>query len=1377
MRSMSRASLERDDDLLIAGRYRRLNALGKGGAAQVYRVFDTSSGKELALKQLHASASPQLTALFEREYQILAGLKHPRIVEVFDYGRDESGTFYTMELLEGEDLKERAPLPWREACVYLRDAAQALGLLHARKLVHRDVSPRNLWRTPDGGLKLIDFGAVAPFGPVDHVMGTPPLVPPEALSGGALDQRSDLYALGAVAYYLLTGMHAFPANDLRDLPEYWAQTPPLPSQCVAELERADLGDTLPPDLDTLVMALLSADPLARPASTAELIDRLDTLLGARRHSQTQVAEEQLSNTAFVGRRRERRRLRRMLLLASEGRGQSWLIESEPGIGRSRLLREFALSARVAPATVLHVDAGNAFDLYGTAGALALKLLDALPSAALAAARPYAGMLAHVSPRLRERLGVKQLGDAGGELRVRVQAALRDWFLSVAKQHTLVVLVDGLEHIDDGSAAFLLALALERKKARLLLAYATLRDRRREVSAVERALAAQSRRLTLAALAEAETHELLHSVFGQAEHLARLANRLARASGGNPAHIVELTQQLVRRDVIGFAGGSWVLPQEIPNELLSASRDEAVASRLDNVHGDARMLGRVLSLSVGVMSLAQCEALAKSVSEALFRQLGALIDEEILVQEEGGVRFAHERLRLLLLSELELTQRKLVQRALAAHLLAQPNAAPLDRLRAGLHLLDSGDERGGDVVAECAKNLLHEPEKMGPALPALEEALALMRKAGRPKAEQLFLLATLASGGYYVDRRYATRHGETSLETLRQLLSLPLAIELRRFLGRKLALIVALVVAGARFRRMRNNPRVPSFREAMMLLFHNVATLTGTTIICLDPKRARRYADVIEPLTALGPKHVASLMHSYCRALADTVRDACAQVYPRWQEIIALLDSDRPIRGLSDSLRLRYLAGALYARGVLETYADDANAVATAARLDALGMQLYRLSAHQVRTLYYANQGNLKLFEHHRAEAEQLAIQQGTIWQVETWSPSALIVVCLRTHDAMGMKHAAEQLSRISQEVPSLDPYARRSRGTYLVLRKRYNEALPWLEECLADEPRQTFGWGRSHGTLARAYNRLGDHEKARATCLRALACFDEHDLRFVALNLMLETELAIAEAGLGRSDDAKRQLEALLVRHTPNQGPLTLGHIHETFVEVALLTRDGESAKHHLAEMQRWYLGTGAGSLAQRCHVLTARVFPAQRRERMQGEGAQESDLQSTNSSYAALTVDRLLAGGGMLLDQRAHKALQIIAENTRCAHGFLFLLDEHAAPQLIASLKDEHPTAPLVGWLKARFARELEEELTQMLEEDSEPRTGEANVFEHGGTSYRVLLLFAAGARAQGILGAAVMASEDGAPGSCSAEVLGSIARHLQRALRQTKSVITHIS
>jgi hypothetical protein len=273
---------------------------------------------------------------------------------------------------------------------------------------------------------------------------------------------------------------------------------PAPSRRVAQLARPEL-EAIPPELDALVLALLSTNEFARPNSAAEVIDRIDALLGDARPDESEGAEVRLNNVAFVARVPERRRLKRLFTLAAHGRGQACVIESAPGGGRSRGLKELGLAARVAHATVLHA---NAVDddgaLYGTANVLALALLDALPERALAAAAPHAALLAHVSPRLRHRLVATPapLSEVAGELRVQVQEALRAWFMALAVEQPLVVLVDGLERVDDGSTAFLLALVLGCRSARILLACALVRERTREHSLVLRALIKASHRLVV-----------------------------------------------------------------------------------------------------------------------------------------------------------------------------------------------------------------------------------------------------------------------------------------------------------------------------------------------------------------------------------------------------------------------------------------------------------------------------------------------------------------------------------------------------------------------------------------------------------------------------------------------------------------------------------------------------------------------------------------------------------------------------------------------------------------------------------------------------------------------------------------------------------------
>jgi eukaryotic-like serine/threonine-protein kinase len=139
--------------------------IARGGMGEVFAALDQSTGTHIALKRLLTRDAERTTAaLFMREYHALSELRHPCIIEVYDYGVDQQTPYYTMELLDGQDLRELSPVPFRDACRYLRDVASSLALLHARRLLHRDLSPRNVRRTSAGRCKLLDFGAMMPFG-------------------------------------------------------------------------------------------------------------------------------------------------------------------------------------------------------------------------------------------------------------------------------------------------------------------------------------------------------------------------------------------------------------------------------------------------------------------------------------------------------------------------------------------------------------------------------------------------------------------------------------------------------------------------------------------------------------------------------------------------------------------------------------------------------------------------------------------------------------------------------------------------------------------------------------------------------------------------------------------------------------------------------------------------------------------------------------------------------------------------------------------------------------------------------------------------------------------------------------------------------------
>jgi serine/threonine protein kinase len=183
---MSSTARARPDDTpqLIDLRYEVESTLGRGGMSVVYAVRDRNTGARCALKQIEASNEAQRAlhaTQLQHEYAMLGQLSHPSIIKVYDYGVVEARPYYTMELLEGSDLASLAPMPAQQVCKVLREIASALALLHSRRVLHRDTTTGNVRLDAQGNAKLIDFGAMVHMGTAEHVIGTPPYIPPEVL--------------------------------------------------------------------------------------------------------------------------------------------------------------------------------------------------------------------------------------------------------------------------------------------------------------------------------------------------------------------------------------------------------------------------------------------------------------------------------------------------------------------------------------------------------------------------------------------------------------------------------------------------------------------------------------------------------------------------------------------------------------------------------------------------------------------------------------------------------------------------------------------------------------------------------------------------------------------------------------------------------------------------------------------------------------------------------------------------------------------------------------------------------------------------------------------------------------------------------------------
>jgi tRNA A-37 threonylcarbamoyl transferase component Bud32 len=279
-RSGARAAPEAADGAreLVATRYELLDKVGAGGVANVYRARDTRLNRTVALKILRDeyASDAEFVERFQREAHIAAGLSHPNVVSVDDYGRHGSTAFLVMHFVDGETLKARIRRLGRmapdEAIGIARQVLAGLAAAHAQGLVHRDVKPHNVLLGWDGGVKLTDFGialAAAAVGltQTGTTVGTAAYAAPEQVTGKSVGPPADVYGVGLLLYEMITGRPPFGGGSVMELA--WAHVNDEPRR------PGDVVDGVPPALDALVMRALAKDPAARFADAATMLAAID----------------------------------------------------------------------------------------------------------------------------------------------------------------------------------------------------------------------------------------------------------------------------------------------------------------------------------------------------------------------------------------------------------------------------------------------------------------------------------------------------------------------------------------------------------------------------------------------------------------------------------------------------------------------------------------------------------------------------------------------------------------------------------------------------------------------------------------------------------------------------------------------------------------------------------------------------------------------------------------------------------------------------------------------------------------------------------------------------------------------------------------------
>ena len=260
------------EDLVFGRRYRATEKIGSGGMADVYKAVDDVLGRTVAVKVLHAhyATDAAFVARFRQEAQAAANLSHPNIVNIYDWGRDDEVYYIVMEYVRGTDLKElvteKGPLDAFKAADYCAQVCSALSVAHGYDIIHRDIKPHNIVLTPDGQIKVMDFGIAragnSTMTQTGSVLGTAHYVSPEQAQGRTLGAQSDLYSLGVVLYELVTGRVPFDGDSAVAVALKQVNDEPVPPR--------EIDPDIPPSVEAVIARAMQKSPADRYSSAEEM---------------------------------------------------------------------------------------------------------------------------------------------------------------------------------------------------------------------------------------------------------------------------------------------------------------------------------------------------------------------------------------------------------------------------------------------------------------------------------------------------------------------------------------------------------------------------------------------------------------------------------------------------------------------------------------------------------------------------------------------------------------------------------------------------------------------------------------------------------------------------------------------------------------------------------------------------------------------------------------------------------------------------------------------------------------------------------------------------------------------------------------------------